>query len=122
MERFFEFSKSQRKTLTLLGLAMIVIGGYKVIETYAPGDIPHPHTPRGELADDYRPPLVLDVNHSPADSLELAPGIGPVLARRIVEYRRKHGCFASVDSLIHVRGIGPVTLEKMRSYFRNVTP
>ncbi len=122
MKRFFEFSKSQRKTLTLLGMLMLVLGSIKVFETYMPAETFHSSVARERPADEYRPPLTLDINFSPADSLELIPGIGPVLAKRIVEFRKERGYFVSIDSLIHVRGLGPVTLERIRPYFRNVTP
>ena len=43
-------------------------------------------------------------------------GIGPVLAERIIQYRKMHGKFKSVDELIKIKGIGPKTLEKLRPY------
>lgn len=45
----------------------------------------------------------------------MLPGIGPVLARRIVEDRALHGEFASIDDLDRVRGIGPRTIDRFRS-------
>ncbi len=56
----------------------------------------------------------LDLNAATADQLERLPGVGPSLASRIVAFRGKHGPFASVDDLIHVGGIGPATLERVR--------
>jgi competence protein ComEA len=47
--------------------------------------------------------------------LDALPGIGPVLARRIVEFRREHGPFRRVDELRAVRGVGPKLLERIRS-------
>jgi Helix-hairpin-helix motif len=44
---------------------------------------------------------------APADSLDLLPGIGPVLARRIIEARRARGSFTSWNDVLAVRGIGP---------------
>lgn len=60
--------------------------------------------------------LILDINTAPAESLALLPFIGQSLSQRIVEYRTKHGAFASVDQLISVYGIGPKNIEKMRPY------
>ena len=47
-------------------------------------------------------------------SLKTLPGIGEVLAQRIVDYREAHGPFRSVDELIAVEGIGEGKLEKLR--------
>ncbi|HVL26174.1 MAG TPA: ComEA family DNA-binding protein [Thermomicrobiales bacterium] len=56
----------------------------------------------------------LDLNHATASELEELPGIGEVLAARIVDYREEHGVFASIDELILVDGISPRLLEKLR--------
>jgi competence protein ComEA len=53
-----------------------------------------------------------------ADQLlfETIPGIGPVTAAAILEYRDQIGSFTSVEQLLEVSGIGPATLESMRPY------
>ena len=56
----------------------------------------------------------VEINTADAAALEALPGIGPSLAAAIVEHRRRHGPFASVDELIEVSGIGPVKLEQIR--------
>jgi len=58
----------------------------------------------------------INLNTATAEQLEAIPGIGPVLAQRIIEYRQTHGRFQSVDELLEVRGIGPKRLENMRPY------
>lgn len=60
--------------------------------------------------------LSININSAPADSLELLPGIGPVYASRIIDYREAHGAFASLDELTCIRGIGPRTLDKIEKY------
>ena len=52
------------------------------------------------------------VNSATAQELETLPGIGPVLAQRIVEDRDTHGPFASVDDLQRVSGVGPALVER----------
>lgn len=52
----------------------------------------------------------VDLNRAPAATLETLPGIGPGTARAIIEARP----FAAVEDLEKVKGIGPVTLEKLR--------
>ncbi|MCS7190075.1 MAG: helix-hairpin-helix domain-containing protein [Fimbriimonadales bacterium] len=58
----------------------------------------------------------IDLNTATAEQLEAIPGIGPVLAQRIVDHRRLHGKFQSVDDLLQVHGIGQKRLESMRPY------
>ena len=60
--------------------------------------------------------LALDVNQATAEDLDGLPGIGPVLARRIVDYRQSHGPFKKIDELENVSGIGPKKLEQLRPY------
>lgn len=56
----------------------------------------------------------IDVNKATPAELELLPGIGPALAKRIIDYRTQHGAFQSVDELDKVKGIGPKVLERLR--------
>lgn len=53
----------------------------------------------------------INVNRADATALEALPGVGPVLAQRIVEFRDRNGPFASVDGLDAVKGVGPSVLE-----------
>jgi competence protein ComEA len=55
------------------------------------------------------------LNAARPPDLEALPGIGPVLAARIVAERGRGGPFATVDELRRVRGIGPKTLERIRA-------
>jgi competence protein ComEA len=59
----------------------------------------------------------IDVNRASAEELQRLPGVGPVMAARIVAERQKKP-FASVEELRRVSGIGPKTLEKLRPYVR----
>lgn len=58
--------------------------------------------------------LPLDLNADSAADLERLPGIGPVLAERIVADRARRGPFASVRALARVPGVGPVTVAAIR--------
>ena len=59
---------------------------------------------------------VVDVNTADQVTLETIPGIGPVTALAIIEYRETNGPFESVAQLLEVSGIGPATLEAIRPY------
>jgi len=56
----------------------------------------------------------IELNSATASQLDELPGIGPVLARRIVEHRAAHGPFRSPEELLAVRGIGTRLLERIR--------
>jgi comEA protein len=51
---------------------------------------------------------LLDINHVGLYDLEALPGIGPVMAQRIIDYRDSIGGFNTIDDLKKVKGIGPV--------------
>ncbi|MEW6660128.1 MAG: helix-hairpin-helix domain-containing protein [Thermodesulfobacteriota bacterium] len=60
--------------------------------------------------------LALDINQATAADLDALPGIGPALARRIIEYRQAHGPFKKIDDLEQVSGIGPKKLAQIKPY------
>ena len=57
----------------------------------------------------------IEVNDASVEELEKLPGIGPAIARRIVEERELHGPFCYPEDLLAVNGIGTKTLEKIGS-------
>jgi competence protein ComEA len=61
------------------------------------------------------PPRLLDVNRAGVEELQALPGIGPALARRIVESRAREGPFKGPEELLRVKGIGPATLNRFRA-------
>ena len=65
---------------------------------------------------------VLDLNTATAVDLETLPGIGTVLAERIVSYRTSLGGFHNVDQLGEVYGLAPETLDKLESRIDILTP
>jgi competence protein ComEA len=60
--------------------------------------------------------LALDLNLASREDLEALPGIGPVLARRIADFREKHGPFRDISELEQVTGVGPGKLAKLRPH------
>ncbi|MFQ6133164.1 MAG: ComEA family DNA-binding protein [Armatimonadota bacterium] len=56
----------------------------------------------------------VSINHGTFEELQRLPGVGPEIARRIVEYRQSHGYFRSLEQLKEVSGIGDKKLEQMR--------
>ena len=62
------------------------------------------------------PDMRIDINTASAAELSLLPGLGPLLAERIVDDRAANGPFASVDDLDRVIGIGESILERIRPH------
>jgi competence protein ComEA len=56
----------------------------------------------------------VNLNLATAEELDALPGIGPVLAGRIVEWRTEHGRFTAFEELAEVSGIGPAVLGRLR--------
>ncbi|GAA4801638.1 hypothetical protein GCM10023220_32990 [Streptomyces ziwulingensis] len=71
-------------------------------------------TPPGPAA----PTTPLSLNTATVDQLDTLPGVGPVLAGHIVDYRTRHGGFRSVDELREVNGIGDRRFADLRDLVR----
>lgn len=63
-------------------------------------------------------PAQVRVNRAGVPELTALPGIGPVTARRIVEYRQRHGRFLTLTDLKRVKGITPRTLKNLKGHVR----
>ncbi|MWA04430.1 ComEA family DNA-binding protein [Actinomadura sp. LD22] len=98
-----------------LNLARKLVDGEQIpvgvrLPSPAPG-APPPGGPPGSAASGSpgtpgTPGTPVDLNTATAAQLDQLPGVGPVLAQRIVDYRTQHGGFHSVDQLQDVDGIG----------------
>jgi competence protein ComEA len=54
------------------------------------------------------------LNSATLEQLDSLPGVGPVTAQKILDFRQEHGAFGSVDELDAIPGIGPARLEQLR--------
>lgn len=107
--------------LSSVNLARPVIDGEQVYVP-APGEIP-PAPASGAGAGGGAGgagggATVVDLNTADAAALDTLPGVGPVLAERIVDWRTEHGRFTSVDELAEVSGIGDKLLSQLREKVR----
>ncbi|MFD1075177.1 ComEA family DNA-binding protein [Longispora fulva] len=60
------------------------------------------------------PPGKVNLNTASPAELDVLPGVGPVTAQRIIEYRTAHGPFADISGLRHVEGIGDARFEQLK--------
>ena len=64
------------------------------------------------------PVAPVDLNQPDQEQLTAIPGIGPVTAERIVQWREENGPFRRVEDLMKVKGIGESTFEKLRPHIK----
>ena len=60
--------------------------------------------------------LVLNLNTATPKQLEALPGIGPVLAKRIVDFREKRGGYKRIEELLAIPGISEKKWKVLREY------
>ena len=96
----------------LVNLAAPVADGQQVVvpRRVAPGAAAGPSSASGPQA----PAGPVHLNTATLEDLDALPGIGPITAQKILDYREKHGVFSSVDELDAVPGIGPARIEQLR--------
>lgn len=61
-----------------------------------------------------QPSGMININTAPASELEKLPGVGPVRAGDIIEYREANNGFKTSEEIMNIRGIGEKTFEKMK--------
>ena len=105
--------------LASVNLAAQLVDGTQVVvpKTGRRGQAPSAAVPGAAGASASAGPIRLST--ATLEQLQEIPGVGPVTAQRIVEFREQNGPFRSVDELDAVPGIGPKRLEQMREL---VTP
>ena len=58
----------------------------------------------------------LDINRATIEQFDMLPGIGPVIAERIVAYRTENGLFTNIEQIMNVSGIGQVRFDDIKDY------
>ena len=80
------------------------------------GPVTEPNTTKPKETKEKEVTFPVNINTASKRELDALPGIGEVLAQRIIEYRNANGPFGSVNDLTKVKGIGEKTLEKIKPY------
>jgi competence protein ComEA len=93
-----------------VNLAAPLADGEQVLVPAGVGTGPGPAAPSAGAS----PTAPVDLNTATVEQLDALPGIGPVTAQKIIDYRQQHGAFTSVDDLDAIPGIGPAHLDNLR--------
>ena len=105
---------TRRADLSAVNLAAPLVDGQQVIvPRREPGGAP------AAVAGATVPGAKVSLANATVEQLDALPGIGPVTAQKIVDWRTTHGPFRSVDDLDDIPGIGPARIEQLRDL---VTP
>ena len=99
--------------LARVNLARVLVDGEQVVVP-APGDPDPPGAPAAGSGGGSGAGAPVSLNTADLAGLDTLPGVGPVLAQRILDWRSQHGRFTSVDELGEVSGIGEKLLERLR--------
>jgi competence protein ComEA len=100
---------TRKAELALVNLAALVADGEQVVVPVR-GEAAVGASGGGALA----PSGPVHLNSATLEQLDALPGVGPVTAQKIVDYRTQHGGFDSADELDAVPGIGPARLSDLR--------
>ena len=100
--------------LDRLNLAAFVSDGQRIFVPEAGEAEPVVSSSAGSASGSPSPTGPVNLNTADSALLETLPGVGPATAATIMAHRDTHGPFATVDSLVAVRGIGAVTVEQLR--------
>lgn len=103
--------------VTALNRARVLVDGEHVV-VGVPGAAPDPVAAAVSAPGAGVPAGPISLSTATADQLDTLPGVGPVLARQIIDHRTRHGGFRSVDELREVRGIGDRRLADLRPLVR----
>jgi competence protein ComEA len=103
--------------LAALNLAAPLVDGVQVLVPARVAEGASPPMTSGSSGETPAGPVSL--SSATIEELDELPGVGPITAQKIVDYRAEHGPFGSVDDLDAVPGIGPTRIEQLREL---VTP
>ena len=105
---------TRKADLSLVNLAALVSDGEQVVVPRRGSLAVGAAGAAGSAGASGMPTGPVHLNSATIDQLDALPGVGPVTAQKIVDYRQKHGAFTSVDELDAVSGIGPARLDQLR--------
>ena len=114
------FTREERAVVLFLTVSLLVGSALVQARRVFPESVPDfggaADSPERAAPASEQPAGPVDINTAGVADLVRLPGVGPVRAGEIVRQRALRGGYSSLDELLDVRGIGPVTLEGLRDH------
>ena len=104
------FTDSERKLLLVIGALLLAGALIRLLPVKYPSDFSRNPVTISQA------PQPVDINKASRKELMSIPGIGQVIAERIIRYRNEAGPFHHAEELLNIRGIGPKSLAAIREY------
>lgn len=123
--QFFNFTPQETKALIFLLAALLVGSAITLYKRTHPQFAPELIIEKKEIDPQHQTqsPLhqeqgkkKINLNQATTAELQLLPGVGPTLSKRIVEYRENKGQFEKIEDLMQVQGIGLKTFKQIQDY------
>jgi competence protein ComEA len=99
-----------------LNMARVLTDGEQILVGMAPASAPAGPAGSSGTGGSGAPGAKVNLNTATAEQLDTLPGVGPVTAQAILDWREENGRFGSIDDLLDVKGIGDATLAEIRDH------
>jgi competence protein ComEA len=103
----FFLTAQERKVLLLIGA--VILFGALLRFFHVSFEIPTSHETQASIS-------LINLNAATQKDLESLPGIGPTIATRMLEYRKVHGQFRTLEDVKRVKGIGEKKASQLKSH------
>ena len=110
----FNLTRQERKVLIFIGILILVGSILRILNLNAVGEELSLNRDRVGISENSGFSKPVNINLAYSKELENIPGIGEVIARRIIKYRAQFGSFKNLEDLKKVKGIGDKKIEAIK--------
>ena len=107
-----DFTKEEKVIIVFLSIAILIGAGIRNYKIHSSITSPT-HV---EIKKEIQTKKTVNINTARKGDLLILNGIGPILARRIISYRKEYGLFDSKENIMNVKGIGPHKFNKIKDF------